>query len=400
MRNYDDDVYLEEGAVSEVARIIARHSVRRLLFVVDEPAYTACGADAVLQSTLRSCVVAKFTGFELNPKMDDIDRGVEQSRHFDPEMIIALGGGTAIDLGKLIGSLALQPEAARDVVTGRAPISRSGPPLIAIPTTAGTGSEATHFAVAYVDGEKYSVADASLLPDYAIIDPRLTHSLPASVTAATGLDAFCQAIESIWAVGATDESIDYAANAVRCALRNLVQATRQPTPETRLGMCQAAHLAGKAINISKTTASHALSYPLTSKHNIPHGIAVALTLSPMLAYNAQVTEEDCLDPRGAEHVLGRISMVVQLLGAASVAEACERIEKLVSDVGCPISLAEAGIRRAGELRHIVSSVNAERMSNNPRKTTPEALLQLLQGSDAGARLQPRTTANNCAKSES
>jgi len=303
-------------------------------------------------------------------------------------------------LGKLIGTLALQPEAARDIVTGRAPISRSGPPLIAIPTTAGTGSEATHFAVAYVDGEKYSVADASLLPDYAIVDPLLTHSLPAGVTAATGLDAFCQGIESIWAVGATDESIDYATNAVRCALRNLVRATREPTPEARLGMCQSAYLAGKAINISKTTASHALSYPLTSKHRIPHGIAVALTLSPMLAYNAQVTEEDCIDPRGAEHVLDRISMIVQLLGAASVAEACERIEKLVSDVGCPISLAEAGIRGAGELRHIVSSVNAERISNNPRKTTPEALLQLLLGSDAGATLHSPTIPNNSVKSES
>jgi alcohol dehydrogenase class IV len=382
MGNNDDAVYLKEDALGEVARIIERHSVRRLLFVVDEAAYMACGADAVLESTLRACVVAKFTGFELNPKIDDIDRGVEQSRQFDPEMVIALGGGTAIDLGKLIGTLALQSEAARDIVTGRASISRSGPPLIAIPTTAGTGSEATHFAVAYVDGDKYSVAHASLLPRYAIVDPRLTQSMPASVTAATGLDAFCQAIESIWAVGATDESIDYATGAAGYALGNLVQATTYPTPEARLGMCQAAHLAGKAINISKTTASHALSYPLTSQHNIPHGIAVALTLSPMLAYNAQVTDNDCADPRGAEHVLGRISMIVQLLGAESVADACERIEKLVSDVGCPVSLAEAGIQGAEQLRHIISSVNAERMSNNPRKTSPEALLRLLRESDA------------------
>lgn len=395
----DNRVYLKEGALGEVARIIERHSMRRVLFVVDEAAYTACGADAVLGPALRSCVVSRFSGFELNPKIDDIDRGVEQFGEFNPDLVIALGGGTAIDLGKLIGTLHLQPESARNIVTGQASICRTGPPLIAIPTTAGTGSEATHFAVAYVDGVKHSVAHASLLPEYAIVDPRLTQSLPTSVTAATGLDAFCQAIESIWAVGATDESTDYATDAVGYALRNLVRATCEPTPEARLGMCQAAHLAGKAINISKTTASHALSYPLTSRHNIPHGIAVALTLSPMLAYNAQVTDDDCVDPRGAGHVLDRITMVVRLLGAASVAEACERIEKLVSDVGCPISLADAGIHGAEELRHIVSGVNAQRLSNNPRKTSPEAFLHLLQESGVGARLRSHTIPDSSENSE-
>ncbi|MBI2479086.1 MAG: phosphonoacetaldehyde reductase [Planctomycetia bacterium] len=390
----DKVVYLKEDALGEVARIIQRHSAQRLLFVVDEPAYAACGADVVLEPVLRSCIVARFFGFELNPKIGDIERGVEQSREFDPEMVIALGGGTAIDLGKLIAALSLQNDSPRDIVTGQASIIRNGPPLLAIPTTAGTGSEATHFAVAYVDGEKYSVAHPSMLPDYAVVDPRLTHSLPASVTAATGLDAFCQAIESIWAVGATDESIGYATDAARHALQHLVRATKEPTPEARLGMCQAAHLAGKAINISKTTASHALSYPLTSRHNIPHGVAVAMTLSSMLAYNAQVTADDCVDPRGASRVLRRISMIVELLAVASVAEACRKIEKLVADVGCPISLAEAGVQGEEQLRHIVSSVNAQRMSNNPRQTNPEALLRLLRENAARANRQSRLMPNN------
>ena len=383
----DHAVYLKEDALSEVGGIIERHSADRLLFIVDESAYAACGADVVLQPILRSCTLSRFSGFELNPKIGDIERGVQQSRAFSPDMVIALGGGTAIDLGKLIAALSCQPDSPRDIVTGQASIIDNGPPLIAIPTTAGTGSEATQVAVAYVDGEKYSVSHASILPNYAVVDPRLTHSLPASVTAATGLDAFCQAIESIWAVGATDESIGYATDAARHALQHLVQATKEPTPEARLGMCQASHLAGKAINISKTTAPHALSYALTSRHNIPHGVAVTMTLSSMLAYNARVTAEDCADPRGARHVLQRISIIIELLEAATVAEACQRIDRLVADVGCPISLAEAGIQNEQQLRQIVSSVNAQRLANNPRKTNPEALLQLLLGNVSDETLQ-------------
>lgn len=379
----NDAVHLKPGALREVARIVdsyrqTNHPDLRVLLVVDQAAATASGADTALAPVMSASRVSRFSGFELNPKIEDIQRGVEQSLEFDPELVIALGGGTAIDLGKLIAALPSQPDKARDIVTGMASISRSGPPLIAIPTTAGTGSEATHFAVAYVDGEKYSVAHDSLLPDHAIIDPSLSHSLPTSVSAATGLDAFCQAVESIWAVGATDQSIGFAIDATRYALQNLVQATNAPTPESRLGMCQAAHLAGKAINISKTTASHALSYRLTSHHNIPHGTAVALTLSSMLAYNAQVTAVDCMDPRGAANIQSRISIIVQLLGANSVPEACQKIDQFISKVGCPISLAEANIQDEQDLQRIASSVNAQRMSNNPRKIEPAALLDLLR----------------------
>lgn len=132
------------------------NSAERLLFVVDESAYAACGADVVLQPILRSHIVARFSGFELNPKIADIERGAEQSRAFSPDLVIALGGGTAIE-SKSIAALSRQLDSPRDIVTGQSSIIGNGPPLIVIPTTAGTGSEATQFAVAYVD-EKYSVS--------------------------------------------------------------------------------------------------------------------------------------------------------------------------------------------------------------------------------------------------
>ena len=137
------------------------------------------------------------------------------------------------------------------------------------------------------------------------------------------------------------------------------------------------HLAGKAINISKTTSSHALSYAITSGYGIPHGVAVALTISPMLAYNARVTADDCADPRGHDHVMKRIALILDLLEAEDVAAACGKIEDLIAAVGCPRSLREAGIATAAKIQEVVSQVDEQRLSNNPRRSNPADLLALL-----------------------
>jgi Iron-containing alcohol dehydrogenase len=170
---------LRDGALAGIGDVLARIRARRLFLVVDEAACAASGAEKVLEPFLRDRTVTRFNRFELNPKLHDVERGIAEFRAANADAVVSLGGGTAIDLGKLIRALACQEDPARDIIIGDACIRRVGPPLIAVPTTAGTGSEATHFAVVYVDGEKHSVADASLLPDYAIIDPTLTHSLPA-----------------------------------------------------------------------------------------------------------------------------------------------------------------------------------------------------------------------------
>jgi alcohol dehydrogenase class IV len=364
-------------SIGEVPSLLESLCATRLFLVLDETAYGLSGAKTVLEPFLQQHTTTRFTQFELNPKLEDVERGIEAYHECNPDVVIALGGGTAIDLAKLIGSLAVQSEPARDIATGRAAIELTGKPLIAIPTTAGTGSEATHFAVVYVDGKKYSVAHPTLLPDYAVVDSQLTESLPKRMTAATGLDAFCQAIESIWSVGATDESIEYATEAAKLAFENIEAATNAPTRSARRAMCRASHLAGKAINITKTTAPHAISYALTSKHGVPHGMAVAITLAPMLAFNAEVTHADCNDPRGATAVQKRIARIVQLLGAEAIPGACAAINDLLTRIDCPTSLVEFGVKNSEDLNIIADSVNVERLSNNPRQASRVQLLEIL-----------------------
>ncbi|QDU75626.1 Phosphonoacetaldehyde reductase [Bremerella volcania] len=391
-------MYLSEGSLAEIPRIFEQFRAIRTFLVVDEVAYNLSGAATQLRQFLPPDAITLFSGFEPNPKIEDVELGVARCRDADPDLVIALGGGTAIDLAKMIASMARHAESPRNIAVNGLALSQGTLPLVAVPTTAGTGSESTHFAVVYVDGQKYSVADPCLLPCVAVVDPELTYSVPPRMTAATGLDAFCQAIESIWAVGATDESVAYATSAATLAFEHLPTATNAPTPEARHAMSLASHLAGKAINISKTTLPHAISYALTADYGIPHGAAVATTLSSVLAYNFGISTSDCADRRGTAHVRQRLSLILDILRAASVEQACQQIEAFVSSLGCNPTLASAGIRTEESLRVLASRVNAARLSNNPRMASQEELFSLLQGRStigAGSRrptIPPKATA--------
>lgn len=372
-------VRLEEGALANLADVLIQAEASRVFLVVDELAYQLSGAEGVLAPLWATRQVTRFSGFEPNPKVEDVERGVALCRSAEPDLIVALGGGSAIDLAKMISAMALLESSPREIALEDIPLNGRAIPMVAIPTTAGTGSEATHFAVLYIDSQKYSIAADCLLPRWAIVDPALTHTVPSKMTAATGLDAFCQGIESIWAVGSTEESLGYALEAARLAYEHLADATHRPDAKSRAAMCRAAHLAGKAINISKTTLPHAISYALTSDYGIPHGAAVGTTLSAVLAFNRDVSEEDCTDPRGAVHVRTRIEAIYKILGASDTVDACQRIERFIASLDCPPSLASIGIDSEEQLRSLARRVNVQRMANNPRAATPEQLLTILGG---------------------
>jgi alcohol dehydrogenase class IV len=373
-------ITFRDGAITDLERVLSELSAHRIFLVSDAVAYSVSGAEAKMACTFASREVRRLSEFEVNPKSRDVERGIQQVREFLPDVVVGLGGGTAIDLAKLISSLARQEAPLEALISGAAHIDDEKIPFIAIPTTAGTGSEATHFAVVYHKGKKFSVAHRNLLADFAIIDPVLTFSMPKSLTASTGLDALCQGIESTWAVGATDESIEYATKSLRLSLKHLECAANGPTPEARRGMCEAAHLAGKAINISKTTAPHALSYWLTSHYGIPHGVAVAIFLGRMLEFNAQATESDCNDPRGLQYIQRRIASLLQTLGVNDAAGGRRKIEALIAGIGCPTELRDIGIVGDAEIRQLIAEVNVERLSNNPRKISASQLFELLTDS--------------------
>jgi len=175
------------------------------------------------------------------------------------DFIVSMGGGSAIDTAK--GIKEKMPEIRH----------------LTIPATAGTGSESTRFAVLYRDGEKFSLESDSLLPEYVILDPGYLATLPIYHKKSAALDALCQAIESLWAKAQSPESRAYALGATQILWEDIDAYIAGDQPAA-LRILQASNLSGKAINISKTTAAHAMSYKLSTLFGIAHGHAVALCL--------------------------------------------------------------------------------------------------------------------------
>jgi alcohol dehydrogenase class IV len=370
--------YIGFGEIVNIKNILQEYSPKAIFLVTGKFSYEKSRAKKIIDS-LNEFNFVHFNDFENNPKMEDILHGLKLYKENNCDFCIAIGGGSAIDIAKAINILASHQGDIKDFITGKITLSKPGKVFVAVPTTSGTGSEATHFAAVYIDKVKYSLAHKEfILPDIIILDPELTMTLPAKITAETGMDALCQGIEAYWSVNSTDESKKYSEQAIELAINSLAKVVNNPDRDSRLAMAKAANLAGKAINIAKTTACHAISYPITSYFNIPHGHAAALTLGSMLVYNSQVQQGDVLDKRGVDYVKKIVNNLVKFLGGVSdVDKAKEIIDNLMQEVDLATKLTDVGIEERDLEIIIKNGFNPDRVKNNPRLLTEEALRIML-----------------------
>ena len=271
------------------------------------------------------CEHIRFSGFTSNPLYEDIKSGVKVLKKYKCDFIVAIGGGSCIDTAKGIKNY-----------------NHTNIPFMAVPTTSGTGSEATHFAVIYENGEKFSIANDKLLPDYVILQPDTLKTLPIYQMKCTMLDALCQAIESWWSKKATPESIGYSKEAIMLILANFDGYLKNEADGNNK-MLIASNLAGKAINITTTTAPHAMSYKLTSLYGLPHGHAVAVCLPKVWRY------------------MGGFDDIAKSLGKANHEEAVLWFEEMLHSFGI---LPPEGVTTT-HLDILASSVNTQRLNNNP-----------------------------------
>jgi alcohol dehydrogenase class IV len=372
-------VQRELADLRELGPLLTELQARSLFLVIDRRAFDASGAHRQLQPLLDQREITTFEDFENNPRLEHVLSGVRSFRRTESDVILAIGGGTAIDVAKLIRCFSTQTASPEKIIEDPTQIVDTATcPLVAVPTTSGTGSEATHFAVVYVDGVKHSVAHDSIMPEVAVVASELTASMPPRLTAVTGLDVLCQAIESMWSVHSIPQSHRYAVEALELVLGNLHAAVHQPTPPARAAMSRAANLAGKAINISKTTAPHAISYAITMNHGVPHGHAVALTLAPFLVFNNQITARDTVDRRGVDHVRGVLDQINQTLACPNAHESAVAMTSFIASLGCQTRLCDVGVVTAAQRARIARSVNAARLSNNPRAVNEEDIREILE----------------------
>ncbi len=310
-----------------------------------------------------------FSDFTPNPLYESVVKGVELIRKEECDCIMAVGGGSAIDVAKCIKKYMNMSGDGADGKWLKENAPSSVIPFLAMPTTAGTGSEATRYAVIYYKGEKQSITDEGFIPDTVLMDPEALKTLPLYQKKATMMDALCHAIESCWSVNSTDESSEYALNAIKAVIKNM-DAYLENSEEGNKQMLMAAHIAGKAINISQTTAGHAMCYKITSIFGCAHGHAAVLCdriLYPWMIKNDRL----CIDKRGAGHLNKMLNEIGLALGGKDAEEGAEILAGVFAKLELEIPEASGE-----QMEELVKGVNPVRLKNHPIPLDEETIRQL------------------------
>ena len=317
-----------------------------------------------------------FSDFTPNPLYEQVCKGIDLFQITKCDTIVAVGGGSAIDVAKCI-KLAVLAKEGNDaiippLVSKRVECDGSMLPFVAIPTTAGTGSESTHNAVMYYEGAKQTVTNDGILPDFAILEPSVLKTLPLYQKKCTMMDALCQGIESWWSVNSTEESYEYSRKTIELIMANWRKYIFENDDEAAKQIMLAANYGGRAINITQTTAAHAFSYKITSLYKLPHGHAVAVCLPEIWVYMIGHMDK-CIDSRGRECLNDIFKDIAKAMGAETPSEAIAIFRDMMLQMELDNPIAN---NPDEELSVLSTSVNPVRLKNNPIRLDDQTIMIL------------------------
>lgn len=367
---------IEAGCVSSLGTMLAKQGVKSALIVTDRGVMKAGCVSKVLSSLEDSGIGDEvYDGVEQNPSEENVKEALAMLSRNGYGAIVAVGGGSAIDTAKAVVAMMIEKVDIRDLysreVVGKAPII-----LVAVPTTAGTGSEVTRSAV-ITNKEarvKETIRGECLYPKIALVDPELTISLPRSITASTGMDAFTHAIEAYTTRNAHALSDALAIEATRLIFANLRKAVSDGSDiEARSNMCVASTLAGMAFSISGLGMVHAMAEPLGGRFNVPHGVANSILLPYCLNYNCDAVSK-------------KLAFLARVLGlrssydeedSGSVEDAAvavvEAVKKLSADVGIPHRIQKVTVTKMEFNDLVGDALKNSCLPANPKKASREDL---------------------------
>lgn len=336
--------------------------------IICDPFLFKSGTAEKIGTQMKNKDVAYFCDIKPNPSGESVDAAAKIARDHKSDCIAGIGGGSSLDVAKIVACLMTNTGSIYDYYSGgQKKLQKRTTELILIPTTAGTGSEVTNVGV-YTNPSKHikmPFIDSNFWADYALIDSELTYTLPASVTASTGMDAFCHAIEAYWNKESKPICDYLSMGACKLILENIKCAYDHPDDkEARSNMILASLTAGISFSQTRTTGIHALSFPLTVEYGASHGTACSITLPAFIKISAEKCPKKMLS-------------LANFLEYESVEALSEGVEKLMISMNMPTRLHELGVKKE-EIPHIATvGLGAAIIQLTPAKMdqdTVEALL--------------------------
>lgn len=368
--------YHGKGAIQNIVPELTNRGFRKA-FVVTDPDLVKFGVTKKVTSLLdeENFPYVVFDDIQANPTIQNVLDGVASFKEASGDVIIAIGGGSSIDTAKAIGIIITNPEFS-DVrsLEGVAPTKNPCTPIIAVPTTAGTAAEVTiNYVITDVEkNRKFVCVDTHDIPIVAVVDPDMMSTMPASLTAATGMDALTHAIEGYITKGAWEMSDMFHLEAIRLISKNLRGAVKN-TPEGREGMALGQYIAGMGFSNVGLGIVHSMAHPLGALYDTPHGIANAIILPTVMEYNASETKEKYREIARAMGVKGVDEMSVEEYRKAAI----DAVKQLSKDINIPSNLKD--IVRKEDIPFLAQSAMDDACRpGNPKDPTLEDIIKLYE----------------------
>jgi lactaldehyde reductase len=371
----NETAYFGKDAVKQLTVELKNRNLQRVLVVTDSE-LVKCKVTAKVTKLLVAgrIVYQIYDKVKANPTVSNVNDGVEMAKLFRADVIVAVGGGSVIDTAKAIAILMANTEIT-DVrkLEGVSPTKHKALPLIAITTTSGTAAEVTiNYVITDEDRQrKFVCVDVHDIPLVAIIDPELSSTMPAKLCAATGMDALVHAIEGYITKGAWELTDFYCLKAIEIISENL-RAAVKGGEKAREQMAYGQYIAGMGFSNCGLGIVHSMAHPLSAVYDIPHGVACAVLLAPVMKFNASATGSKYRDIAAA---LG-VKTAAKMSQAAYRKAAITAVEKLAKDVGIPAKLREFGVQ-AHDIDFLADSALKDACTpGNPQDVTKKKLIDI------------------------
>jgi alcohol dehydrogenase len=350
--------------------VLSQNVAKNILLVTGQSSMKKFGYVDQVYKMLYNWSIYHFDGVPSDPTPESINDAINFARPRKIELVIAMGGGSALDVGKVLAILLKNSGTLEEYLEGEVNFENPGVPLIAIPSTSGTASEVTCWATIWAKEKnkkkKYSLSHQWMFPDFSLVDPMLTVSMSPNLTACTGMDALTHAIEAAWSNNAQPISDVFALRAIKLNKQNLKRAYDYPEDlEARTNMALASLLAGLAFNNTKTAACHSLSYPMTLNFGIPHGLAASITIKEVIKYNYRALPK-------------KVMQIVEEFGCSTLEEFSETLSEFMVSLGLSIRLRDLNLKEKDIKLLLNEGINPDRMGNNPANLSSEDIRTILK----------------------